>query len=432
MAEPIRGRISPYTLLGRSPRQQQQQADNADTTAALRQNQLALSNVNNSLNRITEQVAVLSASLQGIGNQIKETSTLETLKEQQKARQEQILAERQIREGKESQVESKIQAALVAPIQKVGAKAQGVLSNLSRFFNILLGGFLLNRILKSTGELTEQGQFTLKNLFDKIVKDLAIVGGIFIGINGGFSTALGTLTRLGSLLGKIAVKNFLLRPFKLILGLAGGLLAAIGAGIAALPGAAAATATTAATATAAAAAPAITSGAAAAASSGANVTRAGAPTAGPSRSGPMIRGRVAGPLAAILNFFTGGSAGESLTAGGLAVLPSLLRLGGLPGLIASIGLPFLAPQAYNLIQPSVEKLIPQLGMTKDTLFESLTKSAKNNAPKVSVVNVDGGTKGQQQNIPAAVGEATYLPPISSSNPDNFYLMYSQIQYNVVG
>ena len=428
MAEPIRGRISPYTLLGRSPQQQQQQREDSDTSAALRQNQLALLNVNNSLGRITEQVAVLSASLQGISNQIKETSAIESIKEQQKARQEQILAEQQIREGKESQVERKIQAALIAPIQKVGAKAQGTLFNLTRFFNILLGGFLLNRILKSTGELTEKGQFSLKNLFDKIVKDLAIVGGIFIGINGGFSTALGTLTRLGGLLTRIAVKNFLLRPFRLIMTLAGGLLTAIGAGIAALPGAATATAT----ATAAAAAPAITSGAAAAASSGANATRAGAPTAGPSRSGPMISARVAGPLAAILNFFTGGSAGESLTAGGLAILPSLLRLGGLPGLLATVGLPFLAPQAYNLIQPTVEKVIPQLGMTKDTLFESLTQSAKNNTPKVSVVNVDGGTQGQQQNIPAVLGEATYLPAVSSSNPDNFYLMYSQIQYNVVG
>ena len=430
MAEPIvgvnRSRITAYSFLGKSA---QQQREDSDTSAALRQNQLALLNVNNSLNRITEQVAVLSASLQGIGNQIRETSTLETLKEQQKARQEQILAERQIREGKESQVESKIQAALVAPIQKVGAKAQGTLANLGRFFNILLGGFLLNRILKSTGELTEKGQFSLKNLFDKIVKDLAIVGGIFIGINGGFSTALGTLTRLGSLLGKIAVKNFLMRPFKLIMGLAGGLLTAIGAGIAALPGAAAAVVTPS---TAAAATPAVVSGAATAANAGANATRAGAPTAGPSGSGPMIRGRVAGPLAAILNFFTGGSAGESLTAGGLALLPSLLRLGGLPGLLASVGLPFLAPQAYNLIQPTVEKFIPQLGMTRDTLFQSLTQSAKNNTPNVSVVNVDGGTKGQQQDIPAAVGEATYLPPVASSNPDNFYLMYSQIQYNVVG
>jgi len=431
MAEPIvgvnRSRITAYSFLGKSA---QQQREDSDTSAALRQNQLALLNVNNSLNRITEQVAVLSASLQGIGNQIRETSTLETLKEQQKARQEQILAERQIREGKESQVESKIQAALVAPIQKVGAKAQGTLANLGRFFNILLGGFLLNRILKSTGELTEKGQFSLKNLFDKIVKDLAIVGGIFIGINGGFSTALGTLTRLGSLLGKIAVKNFLMRPFKLIMGLAGGLLTAIGAGIAALPGAAAAVVTP--STAAAAATPTVVSGAAAAANAGANATRAGAPTAGPSRSGPMIRGRVAGPLAAILNFFTGGSAGESLTAGGLALLPSLLRLGGLPGLLASVGLPFLAPQAYNLIQPTVEKFIPQLGMTRDTLFQSLTQSAKNNTPNVSVVNVDGGTKGQQQDIPAAVGEATYLPPVASSNPDNFYLMYSQIQYNVVG
>ena len=125
---------------------------------------------------------MLSVSLQGIGNQIRESSAIENLKEQQKANQERILAERQIREGKESQVESKIQAALVAPIQKVGAKAQGALFNLGRFFNILLGGFLLNRILKSVSELSEKGQLSLRNLGDKIVKDLAIVGGIFIGI----------------------------------------------------------------------------------------------------------------------------------------------------------------------------------------------------------------------------------------------------------
>jgi len=164
MAEPIRGRISPYTFLGRTPQERVRQTDNADTTLALRQNQLALANVNNSLTRIAEQVSILSASLQGIGNQVKETSTIDNIREQQKARQEKILAERQIREGKESQVETKIQAALVAPLQKVGAKARGSLFNLGRFFNILLGGFLVNRILKSASELSENGQLSLKNL----------------------------------------------------------------------------------------------------------------------------------------------------------------------------------------------------------------------------------------------------------------------------
>lgn len=221
MAEPIRGRVSPYTFLGRFQQQQQQQTENADTTFALRQNQLAISSINVSLVRITEQINVLSASLQGISSQIKETSTLENVRDQQKQRQEKVLAERQIREGKESLIESKIQAALAKPLQVVGAKAQGTLFNLGRFFNILLGGFLLNRILDSVSDLSKNGKLSLKNLGDRIVKDLGIVGGIFLLINGGFTTLLSSTLRLGLLLGRIAINGLLIRPITLAFDIAG-------------------------------------------------------------------------------------------------------------------------------------------------------------------------------------------------------------------
>ena len=428
MAEPIRGRISPYTFLGRTPQERVRQTDNADTTLALRQNQLALANVNNSLTRIAEQVSILSASLQGIGNQVKETSTIDNLREQQKARQEKILAERQIREGKESQVETKIQAALVAPLQKVGAKARGSLFNLGRFFNILLGGFLVNRILKSASDLSEKGQLSLKNLGEKIIKDVAIVGGIFLGMNGGFSSALNVLLRLVGIISRFARRNILLAPFTAMIALIKGTFGGVSnliKGItlpSGLPQAAA---------TAAAAAP-MAPAAAAAGLTAAGQQRPTTTTGSGGRSGgaPLLRGRVAGPLAMALNFFTGGSAGESLTAGGLALLPSLLRLGGLPGAALSIALPFLAPKVYQQIQPSVESILPQLGMNKDQLFESLKSKTKS---AVDIVNINAGDEGATpQEVPAEVGGSTYLSPVTSSNPTNFYLMYSQIQYNVVG
>ena len=436
MAEPIVGinrtRVSPYTFLGRS---QQQQRDDSDTTVALRQNQIALLNVNNSLTRIAEQVSVLSASLQGITTQIKETSTLETLKEQQKARQEQILAERQIREGKESQVETKIQAALVAPLQKVGAKAQGSLANLGRFFNILLGGFLLNKILTTAADLSENGNLTLKNLGDKIVKDLLVVGGIFLGVNGGFSAVLGTITRLASTLTRVAFRGLLLRPIQLVFGLAGGILGKIKSLIPKLGLGAAAT-TTASAAAASVAPSTAASAAATTAGAGANATRAGAPRAG-KPGGPMIGARTAGFTAAIVNLFTGGSIGESGTAGVLAALPSLVRLGGFPGLAASIALPFFAPQIYGAIKPTVEQYLPQLGMTKDDIFKSLAGSNQRNLKPegkrttVTTLNVND-SNGSQSEVPATFGSTTSLPAVSSSNPENFYLLYSQMHYNVVG
>ena len=424
MAEPIRGRISPYTFLGRTPQERVRQTDNADTTLALRQNQLALANVNNSLTRIAEQVSILSASLQGIGNQVKETSTIDNIREQQKARQEKILAERQIREGKESQVETKIQAALIAPLQKVGAKARGSLFNLGRFFNILLGGFLVNRILKSASELSENGQLSLKNLGEKIIKDVAIVGGIFLGMNGGFGSALNVLLRLTGIISRFARRNILLAPFTamiaLVKGTFGGLSNLI-KGIT-IPGLSQATAAAAAP-----LAPATAAGLTAAAGQPRPT-----PTTGSGRSGggPLLRGRVAGPVAMALNFITGGSLGESATAGGLALLPSLMRLGGLPGAVLSIALPFLAPKVYQQIQPSVESILPQLGMNKDQLFESLKSRTKS---AVDIININAGDEGgTPQEVPAEVGGSTYLSPVTSSNPTNFYLMYSQIQYNVVG
>ena len=428
MAEAIRGRVSPYTFLGRF-QQKQQQVENADTTIALRQNQLALLNLNSSLTRIAEQVSVLSVSLQGISNQIKNTSTIDRLKEQQKARQEKILAERQIREGKESLIETKIQAALVTPLQKIGAKAQGSLFNLGRFFSILLGGFLLNRILKSVSELSEDGKLSLKNLGDKIVKDLGIVGTIFLGINGGFGFVLSTLLRVTGLITRLATRNLILRPLNALLDVVKNVLGKFKTALKSITlpslGRAAATATSGAARS---AAP-IAAGAAAMAQQGQQAPRT---TTGRSGGAPLLRGRVAGPVAAFINFFTGGSIGESLTAGGLALAPRLLGLAGPYGLAASIGLPFLANMAYKQIAPNVESIIPQLGLTKDDLFQSLSQSAKNNKPKINVVNLDGGTEGEQQNIPSTLGDPTYLPTITSSNPDNFYLMYSQIQYNVVG
>ena len=38
---------------------------------------------------------------------------------------------------------------------------------------------------------------------------------------------------------------------------------------------------------------------------------------------------------------------------------------------------------------------------------------------------------QQQTSPTPNGSLTDVPLISSSNPDNFYVLYSQLSYNVV-
>ena len=427
MAEAIRGRISRYSFLGRYQQQQeQQQSENASTSSALRQNQIALSGVNNSLIQITQQINILSTSLQGISNQIKETSAIEDLKERQKARQEQVLAEQQIREGKESQVEKKIQSALTKPLRVVGAKAQGTLFNLTRFFNILLGGFLLNRIITSVAELSEDGKLSLKNLGDKIGKDLAIVGAVFLGINGGFGLALSAVTRLAAFLTRIAVRGLLLAPIRLAFRLATSTLGNLRNLVRRTPRP-----------------PANTTG-------GGNNQQPGRPNQQPGRPGAG-----ASTATSTIGLIFGQSFGQSLTqlfaGGGMSRLlgsgmgRSLLgAVGATPqGRIAQLlfyGTLFAAPTIYDqVIAPTVEQGLPMLGNNLYDVWGAITGSNQRNldppdsSPDLSTVNINaGGGDGTQQEVPVTSGEATYLPPIGSSNPSNFYLLYSQIQYNVVG
>ena len=78
---------------------QQAPGQDPQTALALRRNQIAL-DMNRSIGGVTGQIGVLSASLQGISQQIQRSSLLEQARDQQKNRQERTLAEQQIREGR--------------------------------------------------------------------------------------------------------------------------------------------------------------------------------------------------------------------------------------------------------------------------------------------------------------------------------------------
>ena len=97
---------------------------------------------------MTAQMQSLVGSLQVIGNQITISRQIQEQKDQQEAELENRLAQQKLREGKESQIEKKIQAAALAPAQRIANKAQFTLGRLQNFFISLLGGWLLNKEFK--------------------------------------------------------------------------------------------------------------------------------------------------------------------------------------------------------------------------------------------------------------------------------------------
>jgi hypothetical protein len=436
MAE-TRGGISASAFMGsRVPEQE------AQTNRILASNQSSLDVVNVQLVRISTQMGEFSNSLTRITGLLNQSFALERIKEQQQERQERILAEQRLREGQESLVERKMQSALAQPVQKIGAKTQGTLSNLMRFFTFLLGGWLSFSAIKLLKSFSEGNKERLQEISKTALKGLGIIGGIFAAIRLSLNSTIGSITRAGSYITQAIYTGLFKRPVEFLRDL-------VQRGIGTLTG-------------------------------------KGNPSSNPPTSdntNAKTTGAfgtfLGGALQTITNFATGKTLQESL-AGGSAVagyggLLNALPVGGLPGAALKIGAFFLGAPKVNEaginIFNQASSFFTQAGNTTNNLGMNFnvdvnglnpfstsdnqenhrtdiiaTSPAQVSSPprsdvssqvgpepgqRTQVVLTDATAGAQQESVPAATGSVADLPFISSSNPDNFYVLYSQVHYNVV-
>ncbi len=183
------------------------------TTSLLNQNSLTLTTVSSQLSNISEQVRGLNTSLLTIKDNLDLSDQLDRQREQEKAKRDAILAEQALREGKESELEKKIQFALLTPVRKVSNFAQGILGRLGNFLLILAGGWLVDKTL-SLIRLSSEGNIDkLREFRDKFVRDLLLLSGIGIGLTIGVGKIVATVGRLSGLALKLAFGAIIKAPF---------------------------------------------------------------------------------------------------------------------------------------------------------------------------------------------------------------------------
>jgi hypothetical protein len=187
------------------------------TTSLIQRNSLALNTVSEQLTSLTQQVNSLNAAMQNVYGNITQNSILERRKEAQEQDQERRLAEQQLREGKESAIERKIQSALVYPVQKISAKASFTLSRLMQFFTTLLGGWLLNQGLETIKALGEGNKKRLTEIRDNVLKNLGIIGGIYAGIRFGLTAVFNAMTRVAARVTAAVAVGLFIRPVQALL-----------------------------------------------------------------------------------------------------------------------------------------------------------------------------------------------------------------------
>ena len=178
------------------------------------QNSLALSNVSMQLGGIADQVRSVNSSLAIIKDNLAISDELEKKKEFEKRKREAQLAEEGLREGKESELEKKIQFALLAPVRRVAQVARGILSRLGESLLFLAGGWLTSQALKFLQLNSEGNVEALKKFKDRFLKDLLIIGGIFLAATVGLGKVFALVKGLGALLTRVTFGGFLVNAFK--------------------------------------------------------------------------------------------------------------------------------------------------------------------------------------------------------------------------
>ena len=210
----IRRSVSSSIFTGRAVPPQAQ----GDTISQnlISKNSLTLESVSGQLSGITQQVSSINNSLEAIKNNLQVSDALERQRQAAKERREAILAEQGLREGKESELEKRIQFALLTPVRRVKQVAQGILSRLTDAFLFLAGGWLVNTTLTFLRLNAEGNEEELKKFKDKLVGSLIIMGGITLAATIAFGKLLALTKAFTASLLLVISANFIKKPFELL------------------------------------------------------------------------------------------------------------------------------------------------------------------------------------------------------------------------
>ena len=208
-------RISPAAFTGRALPPAQ---PDPVTTGLINRNSLQLGVVSNQIQGLTNQMNSFTQSLQVISQNLANSQSLERQKEAQEQELERRLAEAKLREGKESQIERKIQAKTFAPLQKIADTAQFTLGRLGGFFTSLLGGWLLVKGVETIKALSENNKEKLEEIRDNVIQNLSFIGATFAIYKTALAAMRGKFSRIGLVIGIAAAAGIFQKPLRDFLG----------------------------------------------------------------------------------------------------------------------------------------------------------------------------------------------------------------------
>lgn len=158
------------------------------------------------IQNINGQVAAINGGLQGIGNLIRNDSVLEQTRLLEEKKREKLLNERNIRLGKEQQVEQRINKSLSESVKEIEPRLtttfNGITENLKRLFS----GFLIPGLIKFVSNAANLAIKALTGIQSFVFKSIGFIGNSLRFLRTGIGGIAGKVGTLITKIGDIAMK----------------------------------------------------------------------------------------------------------------------------------------------------------------------------------------------------------------------------------
>ena len=178
---------------------------------------------------LIKSVSNIQNTVQRITNFIATDAEKEKEQQRQDQRDQFVQDDKDRKKKKEGLLEGigkSIGKSLLKPVEAVGKNVKGILGRLGDAFMAIFGGFVANKAIKMIQAKMSGDTDTFKKMRNEMIKGLAVVGGIFLALNGGLLALPLIIKGVALAVIKIgaAILAFLASPAGLIaLGIAAGI-----------------------------------------------------------------------------------------------------------------------------------------------------------------------------------------------------------------
>lgn len=423
-----------------------------------------LISIQSQIDGIRSDIYGLNSGLSNIGELILRDSSLDRLRLREEEQEEKTLLQQQVKVGKETAIEQRVTDSIAAPIENVEGKLQNTFSGVENALKTLFVGTLSTLGVNGLKFASNAIGTAIDSTKALIANSFKLIGGAFSSIKNGFGFVSNSIGGLIKSIGGIATK-LISSPFKAISDAFKSITGIFRGGGGGVAGAAddlgGASLSTFGKLFGKLLAPAAAAGIDVA--FGESPDRAIAGAAGGTAAGAA--GAAAGSIFGPVGSFMGGLTGFTFGSMGTKQLYDQFKPGESSFQMPQIGLNFDAEKTFGQLTKGATELMSGLSGNMSTNIPRQTQTTQidgienNNIPgsqpaptpikvepykppqqqkadlklpeqKPDVILTSTLSQQQEQQVPTLTSPED-IPFIPSSNTDNFYILYSQLNYNVV-